>query len=254
MNKRWRIISWVALITYLIGMGTVLFFAYKGKNVQAVHVHISDTAQGFVTRQDIRQLLATGFQVDSQKVSQVDVSEVEDSIRALPAVATAEAYITGEGVLTVEITPETPILRVIATGGENFYLARSGALIPYTPRYVPLVTVANGNIGVPGPLPLHTGSVDCPAVLDDLYAIGKEIRSHNIWRAQIEQIYAKANGEYELIPRIGAHVILLGKAHDVEWKFRKLMALYKQGFTQTDWNKYEYINLKYKNQLVCTIR
>ena len=62
------------------------------------------------------------------------------------------------------------------------------------------------------------------------------------------------NGEFELIPRVGAQVIEFGKAVDMEEKFEKLWILYNEGFHNTGWNQYERINLKYKNQAVCTKR
>jgi cell division protein FtsQ len=61
-------------------------------------------------------------------------------------------------------------------------------------------------------------------------------------------------GEFELIPRVGAHIIEFGKAEDIEEKFEKLWILYNEGFYNTGWNQYDKISLKYKNQAVCTKR
>ena len=71
-------------------------------------------------------------------------------------------------------------------------------------------------------------------------------------KAQIDQVYVTEGGEFELIPRIGNHVILLGKAVDLDDKFRKLYAFYKLGLNKIGWNKYNIINIKYKNQVVCS--
>ncbi|MFW6222798.1 MAG: cell division protein FtsQ, partial [Bacteroidota bacterium] len=59
---------------------------------------------------------------------------------------------------------------------------------------------------------------------------------------------------FEIIPRVGAHFIHFGSIDQYEWKFKKLKYLYKKGFSKEGWNKYEQINLKYKNQIICTKR
>ena len=71
-------------------------------------------------------------------------------------------------------------------------------------------------------------------------------------KAQIGQIYVNEFNEFELIPRIGSHVILLGKAEDLDDKFRRLYAFYRFGLNKIGWNKYSVINIKYKNQVVCS--
>jgi cell division protein FtsQ len=46
---------------------------------------------------------------------------------------------------------------------------------------------------------------------------------------------------------------VFGEAKDFEEKFEKLKTFYTEGLNKTDgWNKYSTINIKYKNQVVCT--
>jgi cell division protein FtsQ len=46
---------------------------------------------------------------------------------------------------------------------------------------------------------------------------------------------------------------VFGDAKDFEEKFEKLKTFYTEGLNKTDgWNKYSTINIKYKNQVVCT--
>jgi cell division protein FtsQ len=71
-------------------------------------------------------------------------------------------------------------------------------------------------------------------------------------KAQIAQIYVNEQNEFELVPRIGNHIILLGTAEDLDDKFRRLVAFYRYGLNKIGWNKYNVINIKYKNQVVCS--
>lgn len=59
------------------------------------------------------------------------------------------------------------------------------------------------------------------------------------------------SGDMELIPRIGSHTIIFGKAEDIDIKFRKLKAMYRV-FNKIGWNLYKSINLKFKDQVICT--
>ena len=131
--------------------------------------------------------------------------------------------------------------------------------MPLSNNYTARVLVANGDINEPYQLNYSTDIISSSkkdelnrhCVLCDIYNIAKFIYNDEFWRSQIEQIYVR-NGEYKLIPRVGSQVVLFGGINNLEEKFIKLEALYKQGFSQVGWNKYKTINLKYTNQIICT--
>jgi cell division protein FtsQ len=85
-----------------------------------------------------------------------------------------------------------------------------------------------------------------------VYKLAEFITNDKFWNSQIEQIYVNNNYEFELIPRVGSHIIELGRAEDLNEKFENLKILYLRGFNNLGWNQYEKISLKYKNQVVCT--
>ncbi|MDR1436585.1 MAG: cell division protein FtsQ, partial [Candidatus Symbiothrix sp.] len=66
------------------------------------------------------------------------------------------------------------------------------------------------------------------------------------------QIYVAPNKDIELTPRVGNHQIILGKLEDCEEHLEKLKVFYEKILNKVGWNKYSKINLKYKNQIVCT--
>ena len=60
-----------------------------------------------------------------------------------------------------------------------------------------------------------------------------------------------------MIPQVGNHEIVFGAANsnkDVVAKLNKLKIFYQEGLPFEGWNKYNQINLKYKNQVVCKKR
>ena len=90
--------------------------------------------------------------------------------------------------------------------------------------------------------------------LAEIHRFCTYVMGHPFWREQIVQLYVNRRGEYELIPRVGAHQILMGSMEEWELKLRNLELLYQQGFSTYGWNSYGTINLKYTNQVICTKR
>ena len=58
--------------------------------------------------------------------------------------------------------------------------------------------------------------------------------------------------EIEMIPRIGNHTVVIGNDMFLEEKFNKLSVFYREGLNKKGWDKYSIINLKFKDQVVCT--
>jgi hypothetical protein len=65
--------------------------------------------------------------------------------------------------------------------------------------------------------------------LEEIYNFCKYLAEHKLWSQQVVQIYVNHQGEYELIPRVGAHQILMGSLDEWERKLRNLELLYAQG-------------------------
>ena len=85
-----------------------------------------------------------------------------------------------------------------------------------------------------------------------LFSLARFIDEHAFWKAQIMQIHGEENGDLILIPRVGYQQIVFGKAVNIEAKFSKLKLFYEKGISEKGWNNYSQINLKFKNQIVCT--
>ena len=78
------------------------------------------------------------------------------------------------------------------------------------------------------------------------------LKENPFWNAQIQQINVTASKELELVPRVGEHIIFMGKPGNYENKFDRLKTFYKKGLNQVGWNKYSRISLEFENQIICT--
>ena len=71
-------------------------------------------------------------------------------------------------------------------------------------------------------------------------------------RVPILRINVLPGKEIELIPRVGNHIIYLGKLEHFEDKLGRLKTFYEKGLNQVGWNKYSRISLEFGNQIICT--
>jgi len=256
------IILWVLLVA---GAGTLVGFVEAnqyGRPCNKVEIHIDyGAADVLVTLKDIDSiLLKTAGVLKGKPLGYINTGHIEEAIRNQAYVAEVAVFENNEGTLFVNIRQREPLLRIINRKYESFYLDESGALLPVNPDFSARVLVATGVIDdsyVKNPdykvsvLSL-SDSVFYDSLLTNLYKLTKYITRDSFLKLQIAQIYVNESHEFELIPRIGDHVILLGKAEDLDEKFRKLYAFYRFGLNRIGWNKYNVINIKYKNQVVCS--
>lgn len=263
MRKLKKILPWLAIVIYLTVV--LSFISAKRETIRCheLKVNITDNSSNFfIEEADVINLINDkGVNVLNVPVEAVNVNELEELLKLHPSVKTANVYRNLNGEVQIEVSQRTPILRVINRDNESYYIDQEGAVMPLSNKYAAHVLVASGNISEPyakwGNTKLKytngEGVDKSDNKLVDLFVLANYINKNKFWNAQIEQIYVNGS-QYELVPRVGTQIIEFGSIANYQDKFKKLKALYEQGMPQTGWNKYKTINLKYKNQVICTKR
>jgi cell division protein FtsQ len=245
-----KILTWLLIAAWFaVVMGFVS--SESGKVVcNRIEVTITDTMDcRFVTSSDIRLLMeGTGIPLQGYPMAEIQTRKLEQELEENPYVRNAEVCKDISGKLEVRVEQRIPIVRIIPDGKSGFYLDREGHLLPLSKKFIPMIMLVSGHIESPDP---EKGLGD---QLQEILQFSQYLSEHPFWSAQIVQIYVDRKGEYELIPRVGAHQILLGSMDQWEKKLRNLELLYKQGLSKYGWNTYETINLKYTNQVICSKR
>jgi cell division protein FtsQ len=206
-----------------------------------------------------REIDLTGGKVINKKVNEINISKIERKIRNLHAVKKAEIYINIDGELIAEIVPRIPIVRVCNKKNQQYYIDKEGFLMPVVEGHAVRLLVANGNISHRPKFDTifniydkkHDKRIDIKT-LRDIHLLAGFIRSNDFWDAQIQQIYINNDDEIEMSTLVGNQIVILGTIDNFEEKFRNLEAFYKKGLPTVGWGTYKEINLKYKNQVVCT--
>lgn len=265
MNKLKNIVIWLAIIVYLIVSLSFVSNKEETNVCSKIDIQIVDNTQNqFVEEQDIINTLKNkGKKLLSFHVDSINTDEIEDIIYQHTSVKRAEVYIEKNDVLRIDIVQRNPIVRIINYNKESYYIDEEGYVMPLSKKYTAHVPIVNGKINEPFAkysnknltnLTFEEDDFSKSEILKDIYVLSKYIYNNKTWKSLIEQIYINEDKEIELIPKLGVESILFGTIDDYENKFLRLKSLYTIGFPKTGWNKYKSINLKYKNQAICTKR
>ncbi len=266
MNKFKKIlfiILWCGLIT-----GLLVTMGFVNKQQEAmlcksleVKMNLDDDVY-FLNKTEITQLIKDrGDSIVGQPKSSINIPGIEQALNSHEDIAKAEVFITIDGNVKVNVKQRKPIIRIINSNDDSYYLDDAGRLMPLSDRYTARVIVANGKISEPYATHYMFSISDIArdslkranSILDELYAMAIYINAHEFWKSQIEQIYVNSDRDMELVPLVGNQKIVFGDTTLMDEKFKKLMTFYTQGLNTTGWwDKYSTINLKFKNQIVCT--
>ena len=247
---------------YFVAMG---FVAEKRGELlcTSVEINVVDSERSrFVTANDISLMVddrthkLTGVRFDS-----INIPKLERRLLDFPPIRRAVIYKTVNGAVHIDVTQRTPVVRIINRYGESFYFDERGEMLQHSNRYCAHVLAATGYINLRPEqhktYNVFTSNVVAAGkrnIMRELFDLSAYINADRFWKAQIQQIYVNEDGDFELIPLVGAHVIVFGSFDKPEAKFAKLLSLYRNGLNVKGWNTYDVINLKYEGQVVANKR
>lgn len=260
LRKILTYIGWFLLIALF---GAYFFFAsmlkVKGKEddiCTEIKVSILDsTINRFVSEEEVKEIVsASEFNVTDKKISDIDLYRLEQLLDQRSAIKFSDVSLDREGILRIEVTQRRPLLRIQGDEG-GFYVDESCYIFPLVKTFTSYVPIVTGEI----PLSLKAGQrgkVDDEGEkwLSSMLNFGEYLRNHEFWNSLVQQIEILPNGEIALYMRVGDQTILFGDLSDYDRKFGKLEAFYKNAVPHYGWNKYSKIDLRYTDQVVCTLK
>jgi cell division protein FtsQ len=258
MNKIIQILIWGIVI---IGIIVLLSFVNKSQQQMVFDKPIVkidyETENRFVDEEDVLSQILHRSDTGKLTLNRFNVTVLEEKLNKNNSIKDVQVYKTIDGQLMVNVTQRRPIVRVFSNN-KSYYIDEDGNLMPLSDKYTARLLVVSGELNEPywkrnlyNYNNLNDSILD-KTLLDDVYKIAKYIDESEFFKAQIEQVYVNKVSDFELIPKVGNHKIVFGGVDNLESKFEKLMIFYKKGLSKTGWNEYSEINLKYKNQVVCT--
>ena len=238
-----RIISIVVatlLFCYIVFVSFFFREIRQDSICQDLQVVVKDSLdKHFVSESDLVSILKNaGLDPIKRPMADVNTDRIETELLKNEMIAQVEAYKTPSGIIKLEVMQKMPILRIMGVRG-SYYVDNLGTTMPISRRYAAHV-------------PIVSGYVEKELAVTDLYKFALFLQENEFWNDQIEQIYVYPDNDIELIPRVGNHRIMLGTLDEFEEKLANLKLFYEQAIPKVGWEKYSMINLKYKNQIVCT--
>ena len=233
----------IAIAAYLVLAITAFNRPDELYNVcSEVKIDIKEGAvQGFLNADEVKtQLLRAHLYPLGDPMEQVNLRKMEEALLQNPFVETAQCYKTHTGRVHITLSQRLPVIRVKADNGDDYYVDTHGNIMPNT-QYVSNMVVATGHISRP-----YAQKVLC--------RVGNFLVKNRLWSCQTEQITVLPDGTVEMIPRVGEHIVYLGKPVGLSRKFERLEKFYKYGLSRAGWNKYSYISVEFDNQIICKKR
>jgi cell division protein FtsQ len=244
MLKKILIVLFAVLLSAYMAFTVIyLNFFHTSEDLicRKVEVEIGNTwGQNYISTNDVVALMKTMkvFPV-GKNLKEISASEIEEKLAGNKLIKKAECFKTIGGDVKVKIYQRIPVLRVFSQN-ESYYVDNEREIMPVPANFAAYIPVAVGNI-------------NREYAKKQLYDFACYLQKDKFWDSQIAQIYVASNQDVVLTPTVGNHQIILGKIEDYKENLDKLRTFYEKGLSKIGWNRYSTINLKYKNQVVCTL-
>ncbi|MBQ5802623.1 MAG: hypothetical protein IIW25_00145 [Bacteroidales bacterium] len=257
-----KVLAYIGWSLLVVALGAYFFFAAKLRReakekevCRSITVTLLDSAQNrFVSKNEVVDIIEDFIgEPIGKKIEEINLANIELLLNKRSAIKESQASISRNGVLAIDITQRKPLLRIHTQNG-GFYVDETGYIFPLVESFSSYVPIVTGHI----PLdidPSHRGNVEDGAGswIEQLVEFGCFLNRNQFWNAMIEQIYVEKNGDIILSPKVGNMEIIIGQMNNLEDKFSRLLAFYKNIAPSQGWNKYSTVNLKYKDQIVCKL-
>lgn len=244
-----KIVQTLLTIVLLCACVFVLLSASKlqsEKRIQGVHIEIKneDYCQ-FVSKEEIRKILFEKRHIEPSTlvIGKVDLKKMEAILATNPWIETAQIFIDNKRKLQVNVTQRVPQLRVFDRIGNTYYLDSNKHELPISENYthyevlfVNVPQIKNDSLG--------------DLLKSRMLSISKFIKHDTFWLAQTSEVVVNSLNDFQIIPVLGKHKILLGDATDLKHKLENVFAFYQNVLKRIGWDKYEIVDARFKDQII----
>lgn len=261
MNKFKKYIPYIGWTFLFISLILVMGFVKSDREntvMEEPSIEItSNEKMIFLNKSDILNRLKNMHLVwEGQTFNELDIDKIEEALEGMPEISRATVFFQLDGNWEIKCNLRTPVARVIDMDGNGFYIDTERKLMPlsrkFSARVIPVTGLFRKSDFIESNYLIHNEDLINKNHLDDVYRITNYVCKDEVLSALITQIHYNEKGDYELITLLGDQRVIFGKAQDIESKFEKLKVFYRDGISKTGWDLYKEINIKYKDQIVCT--
>jgi cell division protein FtsQ len=255
-----RLMKILTIVTGLYVILLPLFIHIKmGKmECRGIEITIADSSEHrFVTKGDIMTFIrSTGVRVKGIPVDKISVTDIEEKIKTMKELKVAEVFFTADNVMHVYVDQREPVMRVVPSYGGMFFVDNEGVIMRRHNIYTPRVHVLEADMvfNAESMNGMNIYDSEKTANLAKAFELVNYINDNRFWNAMIDHLSMERDGEIDMVPRIGCHIIHLGAPDNYEEKLDKLLVFYRKAMPQAGWDRYRRVNIEYDGQIVCQRR
>lgn len=216
------------------------------ERLRSYTIEVKGGPQGsFLNLEDVEELLQQHTAgVRGELVAGFNLRSVASKIQEHPFIRSAQLYFDNQDVLHVSVQEKIPMARLFTQSGTSFYLDELGASMPLGKTKSLKLPVFTG-------LPDSIGQTKKDSLLlSQLTMAAKIIVMDSFWSSQIAQMDLTPEGDWEMIPTVGDHIVKLGSLNNIQAKLRRVWIFYEQVVAKVGWSRYRLIDVRFEGQVV----
>jgi len=249
--KHWQTILvrvlWSIAGAALIVLLVIAWKAKEEKKCSAIQIELvgENTAALFIDEKEILQIIHEQGVKEGQAIGSLNLSTLEKYLETIRWVKHVELFLDNAQVLQVKIEQRIPIARIFTATGNSFYIDKEGLQLP-----LKQLTVLRLPVFTNFPTDQQKLSKPDSLLLNDIVHFTQAVATDSFFMAQTAQVNIADNGDFELIPSVGDHLVLIGSVEKIEDKLNRLYTFYKKVWVQSGLNAYQVIDCRFDNQII----
>ena len=239
-------------VLFIMAFSAIAFVERKQdhKKVNELNILIHDEGNNyFLNKEEVHNLItADGSDfIIGNGYSEISLKNIENRVRDNQYVSSTQAFKDLAGNITIEVSLNKPIARIIRNDRSDSYLCESGKIITTSDKYTPRVLLISGDYMKK----VTEGNIASDSIFGEVFELVTFIHKDAFWKAQIAQIHIGRSGDITIYPQVTKQYIEFGKAENIPEKFLKLKYFYTKILPYKGWNHYARVNIEYENQIIC---
>ncbi len=236
----------------LAGIALIVLFAFtwrvkSSKKCAGIQIELKGNAPEmvFIDEKEILKLInEQGVKVGTP-IGDINLNKIEQSLLKTNWVNKSNLFIDNQQQLQVVIEQRIPIARVFTASGNSFY-------IDSVAQRLPLRQLSAVRLPIFTNFPSDQAKLSKPdsVLLNDILHFASIIQKDSFFMAQIAQVHIAASGDFEIVPNLGDHIVLIGNVEHLEDKLNRLYTFYKKVWVPSGINAYEVIDTRFDHQIV----
>ena len=249
--KHWQTILvrvlWSIAGAALIVLFVVAWKAKEEKKYNSIQIELvgENTAALFMDEKEILQIIHEQGVKEGQAIGELNLNTLEKYLETIRWVKKVELFLDNAQVLQVKIEQRIPIARIFTASGNSFYIDKEGLQLP-----LKQLTVLRLPVFTNFPSDQEKLSKPDSLLLNDILHFTQAVATDSFFMAQTAQVNIASNGDFELVPSVGDHLVLIGSVENIEDKLNRLYTFYKKVWVQSGLNAYQVIDCRFDNQIV----